>query len=65
MTEKEVTALVNNFNTVYERLVDETENSYTLHDRVKNQKLKDLLELCEFIRGEEESPLDKWFGVQS
>ena len=50
------------FEEAYEYLVDETDNRDTLHDRTKNQRLTDLLELFEYLRGEdEENPLLKWF----
>ena len=53
------------FEEAYEDLVDETENPTTLHDRTKNQRLKDLLELFEYLRGEDEvNPLTEWFAIQ-
>ena len=53
------------FEEAYEDLVDETENPITLHDRTKNQRLKDLLELFEYLRGEDEvNPLTEWFAIQ-
>jgi hypothetical protein len=56
---------LNRFTEAYEMLVDETENPATLHDRTKNQRLKDLLELFEYLRGEDEvNPLVKWFEIE-
>ena len=52
------------FDEAYEMLVDETDNPVTHRDRAKNQRLNDLLELFEYLRGEdEENPLVKWFDV--
>lgn len=51
------------FHQVYDQLVDQTDNRATLFDRRKNQLLKDMLELMEYLRGEDETnPLDSWFS---
>ena len=53
------------FDECYDLLVDETENKLTLHDKVKNQRLSDLLNLFEYIMGEyDENPLYDWFDIQ-
>lgn len=53
---------IERFNNVYEELVNETENPATLHNARKNDRLRDLLRLFEYLRGEEENPLDDWFA---
>lgn len=55
---------LNRFAEAYEMLVDETDNPVTHRDRAKNQRLNDLLELFEYLRGEDEvNPLVKWFEI--
>lgn len=51
------------FYMAYVFLVEETDNRFTLHDRQKNDLLKKLLELFEYLRGEEDdNPLGEWFS---
>jgi hypothetical protein len=46
----------------YEFLVDETENPDTTYNKQRHDRLSDLLELFEYLLGNEEAnPLDKWF----
>lgn len=50
------------FDEAYEFLVDETENPDTTYNKTRHDRLSDLLELFEYLRGEdEENPLEKWF----
>jgi len=54
------------FEDAYEMLVDETDNPMTHRDREKNQRLNDLLELFEYLRGEDDiNPLVRWFEIEA
>jgi hypothetical protein len=45
----------NRFDEVYNSLVDQTDNPATLHSRGKNELLKNLLAIFEYIRGEDDN----------
>jgi hypothetical protein len=52
-------------NEIYERLVEETDNPLTIHDRMRNGILKSLLEVFEYLRGEEnKNPMNDIFWEQ-
>ena len=54
------------FDKVYSFLVDETENRDTIYSKQRRERLADLLELMEYLRGEDdENPLEKWFPAGS
>jgi hypothetical protein len=49
-------------NLIYNRLVDETENPETAHNRSKSETLTHLLEVLEFIKGDnDDNPMDSIF----
>jgi hypothetical protein len=53
------------FEEAYEMLVDETDNPITHRDQQKNQRLNDLLELFEYLKGNDDiNPLIKWFDIE-
>ena len=59
---EDVKANEERFAEAYEFLVDETENRATIYNKQRHDRLSDLLELMEYLRGEDEAnPLDKWF----
>ena len=59
---EDVKANEERFAEAYDFLVDETENPDTTYDKRRHDRLSDLLELMEYLRGEDdENPLDKWF----
>jgi len=50
---------------VYNYLVDEIGNKSTIHDRTKNDRLHVLLQVLEYILGnEDENPMDEIFGKE-
>lgn len=51
------------FHLAYRRLVDETENPLTYRERQKNTLLRNLLDLMEYLQGDDvEDPLNSFFG---
>lgn len=62
MTKPNERLILDRVENTYQRVVEETDNPETLHDRQKNDLLKRLLELLEYLRGEEDSnPVEEWF----
>jgi hypothetical protein len=56
------TAMKNRLEEVYTFLVDQTENPDVIHNRALNDRLQKLLELCEYLKGDEdENPVPYWF----
>jgi hypothetical protein len=50
------------FQDVYDELVDQTEERLTIYDKKRHDRLSDLLQLFEYLRGEdEENPMNDWF----
>jgi hypothetical protein len=56
------TELEKRIDLIYNRLVEETENPETIHNRNKSVTLTHLLEVLEFIKGDnDDNPMDHIF----
>jgi|GEM_PF-6526415 len=61
----ETEQLLNRIDNVYDRLVDETENPETYHNKIKTEKLHALLDILEYIKNNVDNPLDEIFWKES